>query len=173
VYQFYQHKQDYLYVEKNYLYWAEWILGIVDVTNPENPTQLTTFTGKDRGRGVSAENDKIFFADQTQGVWILRNNLITNIKDDTPIVYDYELSQNFPNPFNPITTIEFAIPDREKIKIEVYDLLGRKIETLIDNEIEAGKHQISFNATGLASGIYFYRLITSITTFTKKMMILK
>jgi hypothetical protein len=86
--------------------------------------------------------NKIFFTDLSQGVWILRNNLITDIKDEPQIVDDYELYQNFPNPFNPITTIEFVIPIREQIKIEVYDLLGRKIETLIDGVVETGKHKL-------------------------------
>ena len=83
-------------IEENFAYWAEWDLGLIDISDPQNPIQLKIFTGMDRGRGVAVRNDKIFFADQTQGVWILKNNLITDVKDETLIISDYELYQNYP-----------------------------------------------------------------------------
>ena len=116
---------------------------------------------------------KIFFADQQQGVWILRNNLVTNIKDENPIITQYELYQNYPNPFNPVTIIQFEIPQKEKVLIEVFDLLGQRIKTLLNEEMEKGKHKINFNAFGLSSGIYFYRIRTKETTVTKKMVLLR
>lgn len=162
-----------LFISDNYAYWADWSLGVIDISDPENPIQVTTFDGKDRGLGVAAAGDKIFFADQTQGVWILKNNLVTNIKDDTPFIHNYKLYQNYPNPFNPVTIIEFEIPQKEKVLIEVFDLLGQRIKILLNEEMEKGKHSINFNAFGLSSGIYFYRIRTKETTVTKKMVLLR
>lgn len=162
-----------IFIADDYAYWAEWVLGIIDIKDTFNPTPLTTFTGRDRGRGVSVKSDKIFFADQTQGVWIIKNNLITDINEEIPIIYNYQLLQCYPNPFNPSTIIEFSLPSREKIKLEVFDLLGRKLSNLIDAEIDGGKHKIEFNAAGLSSGIYFYRLTTPKVSITRKMMVLR
>lgn len=162
-----------LFVEGGFLYWTEWDLGVVDISNPENPIQVTIFSGKSRGIGVAAKEDKIFFADQNQGVWILRNNLVTEVKEDKPIIPGYWLFQNYPNPFNPVTIIGFEIPKREKVMIEVFDLLGQKVKMILNEEMEKGEHKISFNANDLSSGIYFYRMITGETIVTKKMVLLR
>jgi hypothetical protein len=88
-------------------------------------------------------------------------------------VVAYELNQNYPNPFNPSTTIEFALPQSGKVKLAVYDVLGRQVMTLIDTRMEAGRHNVTFDASRLSSGVYFYRLQTSDHVFTKKMMLIK
>ena len=99
---------------------------------------------------------------------------LTAIKDETIIYADrFLLNQNYPNPFNPQTTIEFNIPKRENVVIEVYDLLGQKVKTLLDTELERGNHKIEFNAFGLSSGIYFYQMKTGGLTITKKMIVLR
>ncbi|MFH0736300.1 MAG: T9SS type A sorting domain-containing protein [bacterium] len=86
----------------------------------------------------------------------------------------YLLNQNYPNPFNPTTTIEFSIPKQENVKLIVYDILGKEINTLINKEMGAGNHKVEFNATGLSSGIYFYKLKCSgLETITKKMILAK
>ncbi|MCH7770056.1 MAG: T9SS type A sorting domain-containing protein [Bacteroidetes bacterium] len=162
-----------LFATDNFIYWAEGYLGVVDISDKTNPIDITRFQGRDWGRGVAAIGDKILFCDQTQGVWILRNNLVTNIKDDNPIITKYELYQNYPNPFNPSTTIEFKIPQNEKVLIEVFDVLGQRVKVLLNEEMGKGKHKISFNAVGLSSGIYFYRIRTKETTVTKKMVLLR
>ena len=85
----------------------------------------------------------------------------------------YCLYQNYPNPFNPVTHIEFSLPRRSHVKLSVYDILGRKVASLIDKSLEAGFYMIDWNAESLASGIYFYRLITDQFTQTKKMSLIK
>ena len=164
-----------LFAYDDFLYWAEGNLGVVDVSDKKNPREIALFSGKDLGRGVTAVYDKIFFADQSQGVWILKNNLITYVEERDPDIFpnQFELKQNYPNPFNPRTIIEFFVPRKGLILIEVFDLLGQLVQTLVDKEMEAGKHRTKFDAGGLSSGIYFYRMITKEISVTKKMVILR
>jgi ligand-binding sensor domain-containing protein len=86
---------------------------------------------------------------------------------------EYALYQNYPNPFNPSTTIEFDIPERTNVKLIIYDILGREVETLIDKELEPGKYKINFTTTNLPSGVYFYTLRTPKSIQTKKMLLIK
>jgi len=85
-----------------------------------------------------------------------------------------ELNQNYPNPFNPSTVIRFGIPQSGEVRLEVFDLLGRRVATLIDNEPKnAGYHQVSFDASNLASGIYFYRIVAGKYVDSKRMTLIK
>ena len=70
----------------------------------------------------------------------------------------YDIKQNYPNPFNPSTKIKYSLPKAEKVKIDVYNTLGQKIETLLNKSMPAGYHEIEFNAQNLPSAIYFYRI---------------
>ncbi|HRE39893.1 MAG TPA: glycosyl hydrolase [Ignavibacteria bacterium] len=86
---------------------------------------------------------------------------------------EYILKQNYPNPFNPETNIEFALPKEDDIKIDIYDIRGRLVQTLINSKLKAGSYKINWNASGLSSGIYFYTLKTSVNQLTKKMTLIK
>ena len=88
----------------------------------------------------------------------------------TPRVY--ALMQNFPNPFNPTTTIRYDLPRATKVSLKVYDMLGREVATLAQGLLKAGNYQVQWNAY-VASGIYFYRLQTEEFVETKKMILLK
>ena len=94
-------------------------------------------------------------------------------KEETSICHDFYLSQNYPNPFNPMTNIQFEIPDLEKVTLKIYDILGREISTLINEEKKTGIYRIKFDGTDLPSGIYFYQLKAGMFTQTKKMILLK
>lgn len=85
----------------------------------------------------------------------------------------FELYNNYPNPFNPTTTIRFALPLEGPVKLSVYDVLGRKVADLIDENLQADFHEITWNARNLASGVYIYRLVTQDGVFTKKMSLIK
>ena len=84
-----------------------------------------------------------------------------------------ELKQNYPNPFNFETILPFTIPERMHVRLEVANVLGAIVQTLIDEPMERGFHEIVFDATGLASGIYFYRLITEEKVLTEKMILVR
>jgi hypothetical protein len=92
------------------------------------------------------------------------------------ILYDFKeyfLSQNYPNPFNPSTKIRYDIPQRSYVTLKVYDVLGNKIETLVNDEKQIGTYTIKFDASSLPSGIYLYQLQTPSFAQTKKMILLR
>ncbi len=85
----------------------------------------------------------------------------------------YELSQNFPNPFNPTTTIQFSVPEAGLVKLTVYNVIGEKVAELVNKNMEAGYHNVQFNAGNLNSGIYIYKIEANNFTKIRKMMLLK
>lgn len=85
----------------------------------------------------------------------------------------YQLHQNYPNPFNPSTNIRYAIPMREHVTLKVYSLLGQEVATLVDEVQDPAEYKVTFNAKGLASGVYFYQLKAGNTQMTKKFVLMK
>jgi len=85
----------------------------------------------------------------------------------------FMLWQNYPNPFNPSTTIRFSLARRQHATLKVFDVLGRKVARLVDEELNPGQHSVVFNAKNLPSGVYFYQLSTGGFIGTKKMIITK
>ncbi len=85
----------------------------------------------------------------------------------------YYLHQNYPNPFNPSTTISYSIPNPSKVTVTVYDVLGKLVTTLVNQNQEAGNYSINFSADNLSNGIYFYKIEAGSFSDTKKMMLLK
>ncbi|MCL4510227.1 MAG: T9SS type A sorting domain-containing protein [Bacteroidetes bacterium] len=85
----------------------------------------------------------------------------------------FKLLQNYPNPFNPSTVIEYQLPKDAHVSIRVYDILGREIATLVDGEHTAGYHEITFNGSRFASGVYFYRLTAPGVNQINKMLMIK
>lgn len=86
---------------------------------------------------------------------------------------DYVLGQNYPNPFNPSTVIEFGLPTTGRVQLDVYNILGQNVLTLLDRELPAGVHSLEFDASGMPSGIYFYRLSHAEGSLTRKMVLVK
>ena len=99
--------------------------------------------------------------------------LISDVKNDPEIPISFSLSQNFPNPFNPITTIRYQLPVAGNITLRLYDVLGNEIATLVDEEKSGGTYEIIFYAGNLPSGVYFYQLQTEGYVETKKMILLR
>jgi hypothetical protein len=106
------------------------------------------------------------------------NILGTNLRKgsaetNTSIPTEYGLDQNYPNPFNPSTIINYQLPEKNHVTLKVYDILGNLVETLIDQEMEAGYHSLDWNAGALASGVYFYRFSGGTYVTTKKLILMK
>ncbi len=98
----------------------------------------------------------------------------TGVDDDpSGLPSVFTLEQNYPNPFNPVTMIEFALPKSSDVKLEVFNVLGQLVETLVDKPMPAGKHSIEFDAGAKPSGVYFYRLTHQYGSLTRKMVLLK
>lgn len=100
-------------------------------------------------------------------------NLVTSVNEVTKIPLTYSLDQNYPNPFNPVTNIVYTLPTTEKVILKIYDALGSEITTLVNEEQSAGSHNISFDASKLSSGVYFYRLVAGKYSQVLKMIYLK
>jgi hypothetical protein len=81
--------------------------------------------------------------------------------------------QNYPNPFNPSTTIRYELPKSSPVELSVYDMLGREVSVLVDERQDAGIHEVKFDATGLSSGVYLYRLQAGDFNSVKKLLVLR
>ncbi|HAY33227.1 MAG TPA: hypothetical protein DCY06_03755 [Bacteroidetes bacterium] len=103
-----------------------------------------------------------------------KRNSLESIENKVLIPTEYNLSQNYPNPFNPTTKINFSLPEDGKIKLTVYDILGREVKRLINSEFRsAGRYTVEFIGTGLSSGVYFYKLEAGKFVQTKRMVLIK
>ncbi len=136
-----------------------------------------------KGKGTTTEAQSYSFVDRTaSGMVQYRLKQIDFdgtfeyspiIEVDAGVPRNFELAQNYPNPFNPSTAISYQLPVASNVMLKVYDMLGREVATLVNARQEAGRYQIMFNATNLASGLYFYRLQAGNFVETKKMMLVK
>ncbi len=100
-------------------------------------------------------------------------NLLTNIHEDPPIPNKVSLSQNYPNPFNPSTVIRYRLPARVTVSLKVFNVLGQQVASLVDEIQEAGEKSIEWNAVGMPSGVYFYKLQTQESVQARKLVVLK
>ncbi len=98
---------------------------------------------------------------------------VSNASSTPPIPKEFALSQNYPNPFNPSTTITYEVPTRSRVTLEVFNILGMRMATLVDGVTAPGTHQTQFNAAHLPSGVYFYWLQAGNLVIAKKMLLLK
>lgn len=109
--------------------------------------------------------------------WVPEKRIIIRlpaaIKNESGIVSGYKLNQNYPNPFNPETTIKFELPYTSFVNLSIYNLIGEKVATLVNEQLEQGVHFINFKGNNLASGLYVFRLSAGEVSFTKTMMLLK
>jgi hypothetical protein len=115
------------------------------------------------------------------GDWILKDVLtIPTRVEEILSPTGFVLNQNYPNPFNPTTTIKYSIPAQtvrnenfRSIQLIIYDVMGRKVATLVNEEKPAGNYEVTWNAANLPSGVYFYQLKAGSYTATKKLLLLK
>ena len=143
------------------------------------------------GRGpnpTSNENDNIFNSAKPEfltmeavantqggydGTYTIGINSPVGVPEPDTTPQGFKLEQNYPNPFNPTTTIKYSIPETGGVKLAVFDLMGKELETLVDKVQSPGNYEIVFNAGKLSSGLYFYRLSANGFTKTKEMLLLR
>jgi carboxypeptidase T len=135
------------------------------------------------GKGTTTETTNYSFIDNSSSEWKVYYRLkqidydgsytYSGIVESEGLLLEYSLMQNYPNPFNPLTIIEFAIPKEEKVSLKVFDIQGAEAAVLLNETKAAGKYKISFDATSLTSGVYFYQLITEGKIISRKMAVLK
>jgi len=115
------------------------------------------------------------FVIESGGQFTVINDVVPGIEtpDDAALPTEFALNQNYPNPFNPVTTIKYQISEISFVTLKVYDVLGNEIITLLSEEKSVGNYEFEFDATGLPSGIYFYRLQAGSFVETKKMVLLR
>lgn len=104
---------------------------------------------------------------------VLSSEVSTSVVEMDELPDAFLLAQNYPNPFNPSTTIRYDLPEPAEVRLEVYNLLGERVATLVDARQEAGRHQVSFNAASLSSGVYLYRLHAGDFAQTRKLTLIR
>ena len=100
-------------------------------------------------------------------------NTATDVEDENQLPVDYQLGQNYPNPFNPSTVIPYTLSETGFVTIEVYDMLGRKVSRLVNENKSAGNHHVNFDASNLSSGLYLYRISVNGFISSKKMQLVR
>lgn len=105
---------------------------------------------------------------------VIFQTMVTDVEDDLSLIpLEFNLAQNFPNPFNPITSIQYQVSGISQVSLKVYDLLGREVTTLVNEQKPAGTYEVIFDASGLSSGVYYYKITMGDYTETKKMLLLR
>lgn len=136
------------------------------------------------GKGTTTEKTFYSFKDKNEkpGTYLYRLKQIdfdgtfsysSEVEIEVTGPKDFALYQNYPNPFNPSTTIKFALPVKTNLSLNVYNTLGEKVAEIFKGEMEEGYHEMMFNASGLSSGVYFYKIESENFNSTKKLMLLK
>lgn len=140
-----------------------------DTLNLAFPTSSVAYTG---AAGGYPAGDLNWFPAR-YSAW--KNDATVDVEDRGEALPEaFALAQNFPNPFNPATQISYTLGTASKVTLQVFDVLGRQVATLVNGEVRsAGKHEMQFNASGLASGVYFYRLTADQKVATMKMMLVR
>ena len=149
-------------------------LKIIDVSNPANPKELDSSDVCGDVNEIVLDDKYIYVADGTDGLFIFQyNGLISSVADGDFSHYSFDLQQNYPNPFNPSTTISYSIPESGLVQLSIYNILGQQVASLINKEQSKGNYKVEFDASSLASGIYFYKLQTESHSETKKFVLMK
>ena len=151
-------------------WWVKWLNSGTSWTNindklPETAINSLTIYGNDIYAGTD------YF-----GVWKRPlNQVITEVRQEAGTGHPekFYLGQNYPNPFNPSTTIKFSLPEASHVNLSIYNSMGQKVTNLVSQNMDAGVFTAEWNATGYASGIYYYRITAGKYTVTNKMLLLK
>ncbi len=130
------------------------------------------YTGP-RGAAMASDGKTVYVASWNAGLVYKYQINVTGLEDRTQVVKGYKLEQNYPNPFNPVTNIKFYLPVAGKVNLTVYNMLGQKVATLVNENLNAGYKTVTFDASHLASGVYVYVLKAGDVKLSKKMTLIK
>jgi hypothetical protein len=125
-------------------------------------------------RVFAADAGYLYAGTYASGVWKRPlSQILVSVSAGSVAVSEYAVGQNYPNPFNPSTTIKYELPKVSFVSLTVYDMLGREVSLLVNEKMEAGVHEVKFDGSNLASGLYFYRLEAGSFAQTRKLLILR
>ncbi len=145
-------------------------VGVSMVTGAEGDTaSVTIYTLGDTTNDDFHEGTYALFDD------LVLDNSVTDVRktDEFLRPSTFALSQNYPNPFNPTTQIEFTVPKKSSVSLKIYNSMGQEVTTLVNREFQPGRYRAFFDGSGLASGVYFYKMIAGNFVQTNKMMLVK
>jgi hypothetical protein len=173
-------------IYNNYAVIAHYTAGIrvVNISNPASPQEVAwydTYPTSNNNNFAGCwgvfmfPSGKIIGSDMGGGLFVIKTtfNITGTQQGNANIPGKFDLKQNYPNPFNPSTKIEFSIPENTYVTLKVYDAAGKQAAVLVDEFKIAGNHFVSYDASRLSSGVYFYRLETEKFSETKRMTLLK
>ena len=155
--------------------------GACQVSNCE---QLLASTNRELGKAIDErkQDHYVYILNHLTNAWKFAMNIMganlkkpggDNFSETVKLPKEYKLEQNYPNPFNPSTRINFQLPEKKHVILKIYDIQGSLVTTLVDKELDAGYHTVEWNASGLASGVYFYRFKSGSYVSTKRLLLLK
>ncbi|MCP4546302.1 MAG: T9SS type A sorting domain-containing protein [bacterium] len=153
-------------------------LRVIDVSDPLEMREVAHSNLPDEGLFIEVDDRLICIGDAFTGVWIFEHAATTAIEPEAETPAIHALGQNFPNPFNPVTTINYDLHHGSTVTLEVFDVTGRLVKTLVDGVVPAGRHGVEWDGTDrrnrqVGSGLYLYRLRTDSYTETKSMVLMK
>jgi hypothetical protein len=155
-------------------------LQIIRITDPANPTLANNYDTPGTAQGIYVKGEYVYVADNNSLI-ILETPYFLEVKegDEGDVLPPaFALLQNYPNPFNPTTKIEFLVSRSGQVRIDIFNILGQKVSTLVDQNLKAGHKLVNWDGKDdsgqeVSSGIYFYRIKTSDFSQTKKMVLLR
>jgi hypothetical protein len=159
---------DYLHQASDPALWAEGIK-----YDPNNTGVYLTSLGTHEHWNNAVEMQYSRNLGLNTGIELIKHLNLTNIERENELPTKFELAQNYPNPFNPVTTIEYTLPRNQFVSIRIYDAAGSEVAVLENSHKPSGIYRVQFNAKGLSSGVYYYKIITENYSNTKKMILLK
>jgi hypothetical protein len=164
-----------------YAAWGWLGIGLINVADPANPYVIGRHATAGWSLDITGEDGLLYIADESSLLVFKTGDAPTDVNDDTndEILPDaFSLAQNYPNPFNPATTIKFSLSRLSEVRLEILNIIGQKVTTLIDGKMPAGEHSIQWDGKesggdNAATGIYFYQICTDDYVESKKMILLK
>jgi hypothetical protein len=159
----------------NYCYVASEGTGVraINVSNPAVPVEDGYYDGVPQSRGLCASGEFVYVAEKIDGLSVYRNDLVTSVEDAQTAPSAFALDRNYPNPFNPATVLRYQVAVAGQVNIAVYDLLGRQIAVLVNEVTAPGSYVVRFDAAGLPSGMYVYRMSAGGFSAARSMMLVK